>query len=82
MTCIMTFLINPNLYDYVIIVTPYTPIIIMILERSLIQVWHRKFLSNHFRENILIFHVSLHAIMTSLQDPQQQQTIIWYWSIP
>ena len=36
MTCIMTFLITLILYDYryVIIVTPYTPIIIMILERS------------------------------------------------
>ena len=43
MTCIMTFLINPILYDYVIIVTPYIPIIIMILERSLIQLWHRNF---------------------------------------
>ena len=37
MTCIMMFLINPILHNYVIIVTPYTPIIIMILELSLMQ---------------------------------------------
>ena len=69
MTCIMTFLSYPILYDYVIFVTPCTLIIIMILERSLIQLWRRKFLSNHFRKNNLIFHDSLHAIMTSLRDP-------------
>ena len=42
-TCIMTFLINPVVYDYAIIVTPYTPIVIMILERSQIQLGHRNF---------------------------------------
>ena len=60
---------------------PLHSIIIMILERSLIPLQQRKFLSNHFRKNYLIFHVSLHAIMTSLQNPAQQHTIIWYWSI-
>ena len=33
-------------------------------------------LSNHFRKNNLIFHVSRHAIMTSLRNPPQQHTII------
>ena len=65
MTCFMTFLITPILYDYVIIVTPYNPIIIMILDRSQIQLWHGSFYLNHFRKNILIFLVNLHLIMTS-----------------
>ena len=82
MTCIMTFLINPIVYDYVIIVTPYTLFIIVILECSLIQLWRRKLLSNHLRKNNVIFRVSLHAIMTSLRDPPQQHTITWYWNIP
>ena len=81
MTRIMTLLITLILCDYVIIVTLYTPIIIMILERSEIQLRHRKFSLNHFRKNVLIFHVSLHLIMTSLRNPPQQQTHIWCWSI-